>query len=409
MALIDVAIGSALAILLYRLVLSIAEYVRNARQARLIGCKPVRSPDKNDLFGVRTAIALSKARPSRTLPVQVGLDMDKVGENPHTVQRRLPLVELIKTRDPENIKTILSTQSSHWELGEIRWGIMSAYVGTGLLTNEGPACKHSRPRLRPQFSQVSVSELALCEKHAQELMRKLVPGTDGWTGNTDLQPLFFNFTLNNPVTQAALGGPGKTGPPNGEVFAASIDVVTDWVGGMSTIGNWYKYAPARQFKRSRAKIYEMVEWYVNRAVERARDKFPTKPLEPSRFVLLDELAKNTDDKLWLRNETIGLLTGGHSTSAALLSWLFYYLARQRSLYHKLRRSIVEAFGTGYEARHITASQLRAFQYLRACIYEALRLGSPTHTSVRSAARDTRFPGVGVHKATIRYTYQRVPQ
>ncbi|KAL8882661.1 MAG: hypothetical protein Q9198_000374 [Flavoplaca austrocitrina] len=285
---------------------------------------------------------------------------------------------------------------------------MSAYVGTGLLTNEGQAWKHSRSRVRPQFSQASVSDLALFERHSQELVRKLVPGTDGWTRHTDLQQLFFDFTLDvateffygrsvhsqNPVTQAALGGPGKTGPPNGEVFTKCIDVVTDWVGAMSTLGKWYKYAPARQFKRSRAKIYEMVDWYVDRAVARVTDEFPTKPLDPSRFVLLDELAKNTDDKLWLRNETIGLLTGGRATSAALLGWLFYYLARQPSLYRKLRRSIVEEFGTGYEAGHFTASQLRASQYLKACIYEALRLGSPTHTSVRSAARDTTLPRGG---------------
>lgn len=408
MALINVSVALAVAVLLFRLILSTARKFQHARQAQRLGCKPVRSPDKNDPFRWKAANARRKAKANHMLPVQVGLDMDKVGENPHTVQRRFPLTELIMTRDPENIKTILATQVSHWELGEIRRRIMSAYLGTGLLTSEGQAWKHSRSRVRPQSSQVSVSNLALYERHARELLLKLVPGTDGWTGTTDLQPLFFNLTLDvateffygqsvhsqNPAAQAALASPGKAGPPNGEVFTACIDVATDWVSSMSILGKWYKFAPARQFKQSRAKILEMVDWYVQGALERVKEKSPTEPAESSRFVLLDELAKNTDDKVWLRNETLGLLTGGRSTSAALLSWLFYYLARQPSLYHKLRISIIEEFGTEYEAGQITVPQLRASRYLKCCIYEALRFGSPTHTTVRSAARDTTLPRGG---------------
>ena len=408
MLLIQESVAFALAVLLFRLLLSTARRIQRSRKAQRLGCKPVRSPDKNDPFRWRILNHLRKAKADRMIPVQAGLDMDAVGENPHTVQRQLPLTSLISTRDPENIKTILATQVSHWELGEIRRGIMSNYVGTGLLTNEGQAWKHSRSRVRPQFSQVSVSNLALYDRHAQELLLKLVPSTDGWTRTTDLQPLFFNLTLDvvteffygqsvhsqNPVAQAVLAGPGNTGPPNGEIFTACIDVATDWVASMSVLGKWYKFAPARRFKQSRAKIFELVDWYVVKALQRVKEKSSTEPTDSSRFVLLDELAKNTDDKIWLRNETLGLLTGGRSTSAALLGWLFFYLARQPSLYHKLRTSVLEEFGTESKARQFTVPQLRASRYLKSCIYEALRLGSPAHTSVRSAARDTTLPRGG---------------
>ncbi|CAL8579318.1 hypothetical protein XPA_005068 [Xanthoria parietina] len=408
MLLIQESVAFALAVLLFRLLLSTARRIQRSRKAQRLGCKPVRSPDKNDPFRWRILNHLRKAKADRMIPVQAGLDMDAVGENPHTVQRQLPLTSLISTRDPENIKTILATQVSHWELGEIRRGIMSNYVGTGLLTNEGQAWKHSRSRVRPQFSQVSVSNLALYDRHAQELLLKLVPSTDGWTRTTDLQPLFFNLTLDvvteffygqsvhsqNPVAQAALAGPGNTGPPNGEIFTACIDVATDWVASMSVLGKWYKFAPARRFKQSRAKIFELVDWYVVKALQRVKEKSSTEPTDSSSFVLLDELAKNTDDKIWLRNETLGLLTGGRSTSAALLGWLFFYLARQPSLYHKLRTSVLEEFGTESKARQFTVPQLRASRYLKSCIYEALRLGSPAHTSVRSAARDTTLPRGG---------------
>ncbi|KAI4087780.1 MAG: hypothetical protein LQ339_008812 [Xanthoria mediterranea] len=408
MLLIQNSLAFALAVLLFGLLSSTARRIQHSRKAQRLGCKPVRSPDKNDPFRWKILNHLRKARADRMLPVQAGLDMDTVGENPHTVTRHLPLTSLIATRDPENIKTILATHVSHWELGEIRRGVMSSYMGTGLLTNEGQAWKHSRSHVRPQCSQFSVSNLALFERHEKELLLKLVPGTDGWTGTTDLQPLFFNLTLDvvteffygqsihsqNLVAQAAIAGPGTAGPPNTDIFTACLDVATDWVAFMSVLGKWYKVAPARRFKQSRAKIFELVDWYVLKALERVKEKSATEPTHSSRFVLLNELAKVTDDKIWLRNETLGLLTAGRATSAALLSWLFFYLARQPSLYHKLRTSILEDFGTESEARHFTVLQLRASRYLKSCIYEALRLGSPAHTSVRSAKRDTTLPRGG---------------
>ncbi|KAL8763352.1 MAG: hypothetical protein Q9184_000823 [Pyrenodesmia sp. 2 TL-2023] len=408
MALITLCIISAVALLLLRFLFSTARNFRNSRRAQRTGCRPVRSPDRNDPFGWKAFGALRKARADHVLPIQLGLDMDQVGDNPHTVQRRFLWNKLIMTRDPENIKTILATQVSHWELSEARRGILATYVGTGLLTNEGQAWKLSRSRVRPQFSQVSVSNLALYKRHAQDLFLKLAPDTDGWTGNINLQPLFFKLTLDaateffygqsvhsqNPAAQTALGGHGKARPPNGEEFNACVDAAADWVSHMSILGKWYKFAPARQFKRSRAKIYGMVDWYVQEALGRVATKSSTEPSESSRFVLLDELVKFTHDKIWLRNETLGLLTGGRSTSAALLSWLFYYLARQPSLYHKLRVSIMDEFGTVSEAGQITVPKLRACHYLQSCINEALRLGSPTPTTARAATRNTTLPRGG---------------
>ncbi|KAL8992953.1 MAG: hypothetical protein Q9169_006713 [Polycauliona sp. 2 TL-2023] len=356
---------------------------------------------------------MREARAKGNLPLQAGLDMDRIGVNPHTVERRVPLTSLIQTRDPENIKTILSTHVSHWELGEIRRDIMSAYVGTGLLTNEGHAWKHSRSRLRPQFSQVSVGNLARYEDHVQALLLELILGPDRWTEVTDRQPLFLSLTLDvateffygqsvhsqDSAARPTHGNPGNSRAPYGAVFGDCIDVATAWVYtksvlGMSIPGYPYNWVPARRFKRSLVQMRAIVDWYVQRAVDRAAAKSVPGAQEPSRFVLLDELAKTTDDKLWLRNETIGLLAGGRATAAATLGWLFFYLARQPCTYHKLRRSLVEEFGTEYVAGQTTASQLRASHYFKQCMYKALRLGSATYASVRSAATHTTLPQGG---------------
>ncbi|KAL8872490.1 MAG: hypothetical protein Q9174_001892 [Haloplaca sp. 1 TL-2023] len=314
------------------------------------------------------------------------------------------------TRDPENIKTVLATQVSHWELGEIRRGLFSEYTGPSLITSEGSVWKQSKSRVRPQFSPVSVSNLALHERHIKELLIKLGPEgcREGWTGAIDIQPLFFNLTLDviteflygqslhsqNPSQATIIGPAGRKRPPNFEIFGRCVDEVTEWVASMSMLGKWYKFAPAREFKRSRAKMRGLIDWYVERALRQVREEPQMEHVASSEYVILDELARLTDDKLWLRNETLNLLTAGRSTTAALFSWLFYYLARYPSKYHNLRRTVIDSFGTEATAQHVTVAKLRSCNYLQNCINEALRLGSPVPNTTRTAARDTILPRGG---------------
>ncbi|KAL8868804.1 MAG: hypothetical protein Q9174_004739 [Haloplaca sp. 1 TL-2023] len=402
-----VYISCAVTLLLLQVILRIATSLQQLQQKN---CKPVRTPDRYDPFGWRAFRALRKAGTNHNVPDYFALCMDKVGTNAHTVQRRFLFTRLMMTRDPENIKTVLATQVSDWELGAIRRGLLSEYTGPSLITSEGPAWKQSKSRVRPQFSPVSVSNLALHERHTKELLAKLGPdgGHEGWTATTDIQPLFFNMTLDviteflygqslhsqDPSKAEVIGPAARTRPPDFETFGRCIDDVTDWVASMSMLGKWYKFAPARKFKQSRAKMRRLVDWYVERALKQVTKAQSMEPAASPEYVILDELARITDDKIWLRNETLNLLTAGRSTTAALFSWLFYYLAANPSQYRKLRRTVVDEIGTESTAKNVTVSKLRSCHHLQSCINEALRLGSPVPNTTRAAARDTTLPRGG---------------
>ncbi|KAL8816964.1 MAG: hypothetical protein Q9223_004113 [Gallowayella weberi] len=405
-------IGFAIALLVLKFIFGKIKSFRNSKRAHQLGCKPLRCPDQNDPFGWRAVRDRRKALKDHGYLVYQGMQMDRVGKNPHTILKRYPLMEIIMTRDPENIKTILATEVSHWELGEVRRDLFSEHTGRGLHTLEGQAWKNSRSRIRPQFSQASIGNLGLFERHEQDLLLKLTPGTDGWTSTLDLQPLFLNMGLDiitefiygqsvhsqDPSSQGALSGSGRGGPPKVELFAQCVDEVTSYVASVSPYGKWYKYIPARGFEQSRATVRGLADWYVDKAVEQVATHSEKEP-STSGFVILDELAQLTDDKLWLRNETLSLLLAGQGPTAALIAWLFYHLARQPSLYHKLRLVILEELGTESEVENITLPKLRACVLLQNCINEALRIASIVPNTARSAACDTTLPHGGGPEGT----------
>ncbi|KAL8952234.1 MAG: hypothetical protein Q9222_001848 [Ikaeria aurantiellina] len=391
--------------------------VRGRRRRRLLaqlwGCGPVRSPDRNDPFGWKAFTTLRKARAEQRMPTQLGRSMDEIGRNPHTVQRRILWNQSLITRDADNIKCILSDRVSHWEFGVIRGKILGLFTGPSLFTKEGREWKDTRSWVRPQFSHDLIQNLDVFGSHVQELCSRLQPDSHGWTSTTDLQPMFFNMTLDviseflygqsvhsqNPEKQAILKGARGSGVPDTQTFAANLDEASDWLAIAPALGRWYWLLPSKDFKRQRGVVRALVDWYIHRTIdkkngEKKNHDEKVKGLEPARFVLLEELVKLTSDPTWLRNETLSLLTAGRSTTAALLSWLFYYLARHPAVFHRLRSTILDDFGVEAGEAPISFGRLRANRYLQNCINEAMRLGSPAHSSSRQARIDTTLPRGG---------------
>lgn len=106
--------------------------------------------------------------------------------NAHTVWTKLMGTKIFLTDDPENIKTILATSFHDYSVGHERIKALSALIGQGIFTSDGPVWKHSRDMLRPCFERHHVADTSVLDKHTTRLI-DLLPA-DGST--VDLQPFF---------------------------------------------------------------------------------------------------------------------------------------------------------------------------------------------------------------------------
>lgn len=92
-----------------------------------------------------------------------------------------------------------------------------------------------------------------------------------------------------------------------------------------------------------------------------------------------------------------ILLAGRDTTASLLSWLFFSLARSPAHYAKLRAVILEQFGTYNAPTSITFASLKTCIYLQHCLNEALRLYPVVPMNLGQANKDTTLPrGGGVN-------------
>ncbi|KAK0715957.1 oxidoreductase-like protein [Lasiosphaeris hirsuta] len=343
-----------------------------------------------------------------------------MGKNVNTCVVPISDYELIVTRDPDNVQTMLATQSVDWDVGEHRNASWRPLFGDGVFTCRGEAWKHSRALVRPQFARDQINDLDLIERHVQQLLaaidRSVMTSEEGWTEKLDLQPLLYNMTLD--ITTELIYGysvhsqspserielpviPGFE-TPDRENIGMHMDAGKACV---ETRGALWKYRwllPTKAFKAHCAAVHKYAGWFVQLRLQRgerylAHIESETGQVSSKRYILLHELAKVTQDATELCSQTLNVLTAGRDTTASLLGWVFYFLCRHPEVFNRLREQILGRFGPYVPSApsNIEFKGLRdSIPYITSVVNETLRMAPVIPLNERVALRDTVLPRGG---------------
>lgn len=148
------------------------------------GCKsPPQYPHKDPFFGIDLFLRYGKAVSQNTLLEELQQYHERFGK---TYQWVIWGSSAISSIEPENIKTVFSTNSDIWGNEPVRLSAMDPWVGRGFITADGPDWEDSHTLLKPSFRRANITNLRPFENSLQELL-VLIP-RDGST--VDLQVLF---------------------------------------------------------------------------------------------------------------------------------------------------------------------------------------------------------------------------
>lgn len=277
-------------------------------------------------------------------------------------------------------------------------------LGEGIFTSRGAQWRHSRALVRPQFSREEISNLDLVERHVQTLLSVLRVGDDRWTETLDLQPLFFYFTIDTATeflygqsvhSQAAIAGLEKSGSGiDGATFSRHFGAAKHLVDKRGALGKFYWLMPMKKMREHCKEVHKVIDKLIDDRLASKRDALSMEEKGRRRFVLLDELAKETQNPMELRNETLHTLMAGRDPTGALLGWIFYFLARHPDKFVKLRETVLAQFGTSTTSVIDDLAQLRRCEYLQWVMHEVIRIVAIIPMNERIALRDTTLPRGG---------------
>lgn len=402
--LIPLAVAAVPSFILYLIIRSYYDAWQYSRKAAAWGCKPSAVRPHTWPLGLDIVKRAFDADAKNQLPnlMEQICFVDMAGAK--TFRQYFFGSLVIHTYHPSNVQAILAHKFNDFELGRLRRDCFQPLLGNGIFTSDGKEWAHGRALLRPQFAKTQYADLDLEERHVEDIFKHFEIGADGWTRPTNLQPIFFRFTLDSATEflfgesvqgQVAALPPGSpyrrdltsaTGLDLAKVSKA-FDNATHGLGRRARLldFNWM-YNP-KSFRDDCALVHKFADYYVNLALSTD----PEKPSDSKRYIFLNELAKETRDPIELRSQLLNIFLAGRDTTAGLLGWVFWILARHPEIYNKLRGIILEEFGTHDEPRDITFSRLKTCTYLQHVLSETLRLYPSVPGNSRMATRDTTLP------------------
>ncbi|KAF8861474.1 cytochrome P450 52A12 [Acephala macrosclerotiorum] len=350
------------------------------------GCKePSSYHNKDPIFGLDAVWRNYVGWKTNSLLPELTSRYQKYG---NTYSLRMGGSRSLSTIEPENLKSILSTNFTSYSFGSKRNNALEPFLGASIFTLSGSDWQHSRAMIRPNLvkDQFVDAEMSTFEKHFGRLL-SAIP-RDG--SEIDLQPLFFAFTLNTSIELLT-----------GQDVHLDHEVSQMFDDAERLIGDQFllSFIPFRRSRRQYLKACKLCHAWVDRYVLEAIKEHHSqtwktfteedKASGEGKYSLLSELVKETYDVPRIRGELIGMLTAGRETTASALSSLWFTFAKRPDIVQRLRAEVAELGG-----EKPTFAQLKRMRYLQNTIQEALRLYPPLPANMRTAVEDTILPTGG---------------
>ena len=361
-------------------------YVRTQLERRRLiqkhGCQPpAKYPHKDPFLGLDAIRDAARAAKSKSFLPRV---RELYATHGNTFASQFFTSPVINTVEPENIKTVLATNFKDYSIGARRQNAFAPLLGRGIVQVDGPRWEHSRALLRPCFARTHVNDLARYELHVSRLIGIITARGEGQT--VDLGALFPRLTVDEATdflfgdsTDSLLSEDSREAHFAQAMRDAQVGCENRW-----RMGGFARVIPQPAFYRDVKEVHRYIDSHVERALElRSRLKsaggkqgFEGSGEEAGRYIFMHELSKVTEDREVLRDELLTLFFAGSDTTAALLSNLFFVLARRPDVWRVLRAEIACLGGAPP-----TIEQLMGLEYFRFCVNESESSSPPKALSV----------------------------
>jgi cytochrome P450 len=317
------------------------------------------------------------------------------------------------TAEPRNVQALLATQFDDFIMGSARRTNLKTVLGRSIFAVDGKAWHSARETMRPLFSRENVSRLELLEQHVQVMLRiietrdrGLTTDSEGraWSAPVSLAALLPCFTMDS-ATELFLGQSTHSlsamlteqHQNEEDTFNHAFERMLGILGTRMRLRNLYWLYGNSELKKCVKTLHNFVDRAMDSA-DQARDQGSSQ----IRYDFLESLRTRCIDRAEVREQVLGLLAAGRDTTASLIAWVLYCLVRHPRVYERLRRTVLENFGTFSTISHetITFEKLKACGYLQHIMSETLRLHSVVPFNSRCARRDTTLPTGGGLDGTL---------
>ncbi|KAF1979520.1 cytochrome P450 [Bimuria novae-zelandiae CBS 107.79] len=242
-------------------------------------------------------------------------------------------------------------------------------LGSGIFTQDGPAWKHSRALMRPQFASNRYENFEEMRKCVEILIDSFSS-----SGAVDLQPLFFRLTFDT-ATFLLFGKPMSSlrsieVASQESEFAKAFRIGQGYLSKRAQLGDLYWLADTPAFRHA----CRTSRRFIDQAISQSLETVDTKQGEDKKqYDFIDALIQETHDMKVLRYQCLNILLAGRDATAVCLCWTIYLFSRHPHVLAKLRSEVAAVAGLDDNATSPSRELLKKIKYLDCTLKEVLRL------------------------------------
>ncbi len=250
------------------------------------------------------------------------------------------------TIEPENIKAVFADRFNDFDVGWLRLRALAPTIGEVLITSDGARWHHQRALVRPAFNRRQILDPDFFKPDIDVLIGRIP--RDGTT--LDMAPLFHTHALSlasKLLFDEPMASLKRDFNQSAQEFA---DAVRETNRGIELRMRFGRLLPLKPrdgaYERAKGKLHEYANVFVQKALKERRswekgEEVGEKSHE-DRYLFLRELAKESEDPVYLRNHLLSMLLVGSETTASLMTGCVSLLSKRPELWASMRAEVLNA-------------------------------------------------------------------
>jgi cytochrome P450 len=311
-------------------------------------------------------------------------------EHGDVVQARVGPMTLIQFVRPEHVQEILVSKAGTFFKG-FSHDTLRLPLGSGLLTAEGSLWRRQRRRMAPTYTPRAVTRYAeiMLDATGKMLARwQALPKGSVLPINVEMMRLAMSVISRSVFTIDI----GQDFAEAGEALATILDFANQRTIALVNPPLWLPTPLNRRLKQA----LETMDAFLYGIITERRNQPSGDDLLWSLIEARDEETGEVMSEEQLRDEVLITFFAGHETTAQLLTWAWYLLARHPEVEARFHAELDRELG----GRSPGSYDVEALPYTRMIMDETLRLYSPVATLARDAVEDTDVGGYAVPAGSI---------
>jgi cytochrome P450 len=286
---------------------------------------------------------------------------------------------------PEHVHHIL-VKSSHNYIKGFSHDKLRVPLGDGILTAEGALWRQQRRLMAPTYTRRGV------ERFAQVMNREALKVMQRWQA----LPAGTVLPMNREMTRLAMSVISRSmfTIDIGDDFAEAAEALTfilDYAAQRTvSLIDPPLFVPTptnRRFKDS----LDTIDAFLHGIIAERRQQPPGDDLLSTLMTVRDEETGETMSGQQLRDEVLITFFAGHETTAQLLTWAWYLLAKHPEVEERYHEELTTVLG----GRSPAVEDVPNLTYTRMIMDEVLRLYSPVAMMARDVVEDDEIDGYAV--------------